>query len=93
MLFAGGVERLLGGDAFTPRRFLCSEGRGFLFGCRSASRIGRGLGLIRRGLHRPHGRFLRRKVQPGLLSGHYPERKEGHQIAEILRAVANELDA
>ncbi|WP_276652585.1 cold-shock protein [Corynebacterium vitaeruminis] len=37
--------------------------------------------------------LLETKVQPGLLSGHYPERKEGHQIAEILRVVANELDA
>ncbi|WIM68995.1 cold shock domain-containing protein [Corynebacterium breve] len=33
------------------------------------------------------------QVQPVLAQGRYPERKEARQIAEILRAVAKELDA
>ncbi|MCS4490062.1 cold shock domain-containing protein [Corynebacterium sp. ES2794-CONJ1] len=32
------------------------------------------------------------KVLPQLTAGHYPDRKEGKRIAEILRAVAAELD-
>ncbi|QGU06688.1 Cold shock-like protein [Corynebacterium occultum] len=36
--------------------------------------------------------LLELKVQPDLRSGRYPERKAGHQVAEILRAVARELD-
>ncbi|MGP6174952.1 cold-shock protein [Corynebacterium sp. A21] len=37
--------------------------------------------------------LLEAKVQPDLRSGRYPERKTSRQIAEILRAVARELDA
>lgn len=37
--------------------------------------------------------LLETKVQPSLRAGRFPERKEGRQIAEILRAVAKELDA
>lgn len=33
------------------------------------------------------------QVQPVLAKGRYPERKEARQVAEILRAVAKELDA
>lgn len=33
------------------------------------------------------------QVQPPLAAGRYPDRKEGRQVAEILRAVAKELDA
>ena len=33
------------------------------------------------------------RIQPPLSKGRYPERKEGRQVAEILRAVAKELDA
>lgn len=33
------------------------------------------------------------RIQPQLAEGHYPDRKEGRQVAEILRAVAKELDA
>lgn len=33
------------------------------------------------------------RIQPPLEAGRYPERKEGRQVAEILRAVARELDA
>lgn len=32
-------------------------------------------------------------VQPALSSGRYPDRKTGRQVAEILRAVAKELDS
>ncbi|AKK10643.1 cold-shock protein [Corynebacterium uterequi] len=32
------------------------------------------------------------QVQPALTAGRYPERKEARQVAEILRAVAKELD-
>lgn len=35
---------------------------------------------------------LEQRVQPGLRSGRYPDRKEGHKIAEALRVVAKELD-
>ncbi|AKK05274.1 MAG: cold-shock protein [Corynebacterium sp.] len=37
--------------------------------------------------------MLEAKVQPKLTAGHYPDRKEGKQIAEILRVVAKELDS
>lgn len=37
--------------------------------------------------------LLENGVQPGLRSGRYPDRKTGRQVAEILRAVAKELDA
>lgn len=33
------------------------------------------------------------QIQPALAAGRYPERKEGRQVAEILRAIAKELDA
>lgn len=33
------------------------------------------------------------RIQPPLSQGRYPDRKEGRQVAEILRAVAKELDA
>lgn len=33
------------------------------------------------------------QIQPPLAAGRYPDRKEGRQVAEILRAVAKELDA
>lgn len=36
---------------------------------------------------------LETQVQPELRSGRFPERKHGRQVAEILRAVAKELDA
>lgn len=36
--------------------------------------------------------MLETQVQPALDAGRYPERKESRQIAEILRAVAKELD-
>ena len=36
--------------------------------------------------------FLESKVQPDLRSGRRPDRKTGRQVAEILRAVARELD-
>lgn len=37
--------------------------------------------------------LLENGVQPSLRSGRYPDHKTGRQIAEILRAVAKELDA
>ncbi|MCK7638188.1 cold-shock protein [Corynebacterium pygosceleis] len=37
--------------------------------------------------------FLEAKVQPDLRSGRRPDRKTGRQVAEILRAVARELDS
>lgn len=37
--------------------------------------------------------ILELKVQPSLRSGRFPERKDGRQIAGILRAVAKELDS
>ena len=37
--------------------------------------------------------FLESKVQPDLRSGRRPDRKTGRQVAEILRAVARELDS
>ncbi|WP_080796055.1 cold-shock protein [Corynebacterium pacaense] len=36
--------------------------------------------------------LLEGSVQPGLLKGHYPDRKSGRQVASILRAVATELE-
>ncbi len=33
------------------------------------------------------------QIQPALSAGRYPDRKEGRQVAEILRAVAKELDS
>jgi CspA family cold shock protein len=33
------------------------------------------------------------QIQPPLAAGRYPDHKEGRQVAEILRAVAKELDA
>lgn len=36
---------------------------------------------------------LESQVQPGLAAGRYPDRPVGRQVAEILRAVAKELDA
>lgn len=37
--------------------------------------------------------MLETQVQPALDAGRYPERKESRQIAEILRAIAKELDS
>ncbi|WP_026166204.1 cold-shock protein [Corynebacterium mastitidis] len=37
--------------------------------------------------------LLEARVQPDLRAGRFPDRKSGHQVAEILRAVARELDA
>lgn len=37
--------------------------------------------------------LIETQIQPALTAGHYPERKESRQVAEILRAVAKELDA
>ncbi|MEJ6019816.1 cold-shock protein [Corynebacterium sp. H113] len=37
--------------------------------------------------------MLENTVQHDLKSGRYPDRKHGHQVAEVLRAVARELDA
>lgn len=37
--------------------------------------------------------MIETQIQPALTSGHYPDRKESRQVAEILRAVAKELDA
>ncbi|MEJ4100164.1 cold shock domain-containing protein [Corynebacterium mastitidis] len=37
--------------------------------------------------------LLEARVQPDLRAGRFPDRKSGHQVAEILRAVAKELDA
>lgn len=36
--------------------------------------------------------LLEARVQPGLAKGQYPDAKSGEKIAEILRAVARELD-
>ncbi|MCS5480478.1 cold-shock protein [Corynebacterium sp. YIM 101645] len=36
---------------------------------------------------------LETQVQPGLAAGRYPDRQTGRQVAEILRAVAKELDS
>lgn len=35
---------------------------------------------------------LETQVQPALSAGRYPERKTGRQVAEILRAIAKDLD-
>lgn len=37
--------------------------------------------------------LLEGQVQPALAAGRYPDRRTGRQIAEILRAVAKELDS
>ncbi|MDO4686574.1 MAG: cold shock domain-containing protein [Corynebacterium sp.] len=37
--------------------------------------------------------ILEQKVQPDLRAGRFPDRKAGRQVAEILRAVAKELDS
>jgi cold shock protein len=37
-------------------------------------------------------KVLEAKVQPDLRRGRYPEKKSAHRIAEMVRAVANELD-
>ena len=37
--------------------------------------------------------LLETRVQPVLEAGHRPGRKEGHQVAEILRTIARELDS
>lgn len=36
---------------------------------------------------------LETQVQPQLAAGHYPDRKMGRQVAEILRAIAKDLDS
>ena len=36
--------------------------------------------------------LLETQIQPALTKGHYPDRKTGRQVAEILRAVAKDLD-
>lgn len=36
---------------------------------------------------------LETQVQPALNAGRYPERKTGRQVAEILRAIAKDLDS
>lgn len=36
--------------------------------------------------------MLESTVQRDLRAGQYPDRKHGHQMAEVLRAVARELD-
>ena len=37
--------------------------------------------------------LIETQIQPALTAGRYPDRKESRQVAEILRAVAKELDA
>ena len=37
--------------------------------------------------------LLENNIQPGLMHNRYPDRKTGRQVAEILRAIAKELDA
>ncbi|AWT26861.1 MULTISPECIES: cold-shock protein [Corynebacterium] len=37
--------------------------------------------------------LLENRIQPALEAGRRPGRKEGHQVAEILRTIARELDA
>ena len=37
--------------------------------------------------------LLETQVQPVLAQGRYPERKTGRQVAEILRAIAKDLDS
>ncbi|MDY3127238.1 MAG: cold-shock protein [Corynebacterium sp.] len=36
---------------------------------------------------------LEAQVQPALAQGHYPDRKTGRRVAEILRAIAKDLDS
>jgi CspA family cold shock protein len=37
-------------------------------------------------------KLLEAKVQPDLRRGRYPDRRTAHRIAEVVRAVANELE-
>lgn len=37
-------------------------------------------------------KLIEGKVQPDLRRGRYPERKSGHQVAEMMHAVARELE-
>ena len=37
-------------------------------------------------------KLLEAKVQPDLRRGRYPEKRAAHRIAEVVRAVANELE-
>ena len=37
-------------------------------------------------------KLLEAKVQPDLRRGRYPEKRSAHRIAEVVRAVANELE-
>lgn len=37
-------------------------------------------------------KLLEAKVQPDLRRGRYPDKKSAHRIAEVVRAVANELE-
>ena len=37
-------------------------------------------------------KVLEGKVQPDLRRGRYPDRRAAHQVAQLVRAVANELD-
>ena len=37
--------------------------------------------------------LIETQIQPALTAGRYPDRKESRQVAEILRAVAKELDS
>ena len=38
-------------------------------------------------------KLLEAKVQPDLRRGRYPDKRAAHRIAEVVRAVANELEA
>ena len=38
-------------------------------------------------------KLIEAKVQPSLRRGKYPDREAGKKVAQILRAIANELDA
>lgn len=38
-------------------------------------------------------KLLEAKVQPDLRRGRYPDRRSAHRIAEVVRAVANELES
>jgi cold shock protein len=37
-------------------------------------------------------KLLEAKVQPDLRRGRYPDKRSAHRVAEVVRAVANELD-
>ena len=53
----------------------------------------------RRGAEELHGviddviKLLEAKVQPDLRRGRYPDKRATHRIAEVVRAVANELES